>query len=146
MRNPARIAAAAAVARASVVATDSAMQRYAMRAVDPDTSDEEVDVFQTCRGCSGTGTMKLRRRAGGVNTIQCPGCNGVWLDFGELATLRAQFASTAERAAATEQFLKDRFDKQFDALRRHHREESAAFDGIARALRFICPSSLLGRR
>lgn len=82
MGNPARIAAAAAVARASVVATDSAMQRYAMRAVDPDTSDEEVDVFQTCRGCSGTGTMKLRRRAGGINTIQCPGCNGKGkLDF-----------------------------------------------------------------
>jgi len=37
----------------------------------------------------------------------CPACGGYWLDAGELAVIRAEFPTEADRRLATEQFVSD---------------------------------------
>lgn len=60
-------------------------------------SDERSDRL-SCPRCAG---MKMRRvgfaYGSGINIDRCYGCNGVWLDKGELAAIRANYKSPEER-------------------------------------------------
>jgi len=49
-----------------------------------------------------------------VELDQCSRCSGYWLDFGELATIRGQYTTEAERNTATSKFLSDAGDATFD--------------------------------
>lgn len=72
---------------------------------------------------------------------ECPSCGGYWLDAGELAALRSEHATEAERTQATRDRLSQLFDpllEEAGALR-HERVEQAL--RLARTLRFICPSA-----
>ena len=66
-----------------------------------------------------------------VEVDSCPGCGGYWLDHGELAMIRSEFATTAAREAATAKFLED-LDNQHtnkpcpDALDQSSRTQSLA--------------------
>ena len=71
---------------------------------------------------------------------ECPECGGVWLDVGELATIRTQFASEEERKRAAEEYFDEIFGTQLDTMRQESEEKAAKAQKIARALRFLCPS------
>jgi Zn-finger nucleic acid-binding protein len=50
-----------------------------------------------------------------VEIDECPNCAGVWLDAGELATIRHAYASQQDREKAAEQYLQDVLGPDFAA-------------------------------
>lgn len=94
-----------------------------------------------CPKCAGLKMMRhfssVKRQ---VTVDECPKCSGVWLDAGELTSIRDEFATEAERRAAAEKVFSEMFD---GALNEQRKESLAKFETaskIAHALRFICPS------
>ena len=47
---------------------------------------------------------------------ECPSCGGHWLDLGELATLRTEFASEEEREQAAQRYFSEPFDTEFSSV------------------------------
>ena len=78
-----------------------------------------------------------------VEVDECPNCGGFWLDAGELATIRSQFASKEEREKAAEEYFSEVFGDQFKAMRAESREKREKARRIAHIFRFICPSSYI---
>ena len=75
-----------------------------------------------------------------VAVDECPGCGGVWLDEGELAAIRTEFASQAEREQSHEAYV-DRVmaEASFQAsLERDAKAERT--QRFARMFRFLYPS------
>ncbi len=66
---------------------------------------------------------------------QCAGCAGFWLDAGELATIRTQFQSTAERERALQADFNREFQPQLDKLRAEDRAEAEKARLLLRHLR-----------
>jgi len=64
------------------------------------------------------------RRA--VEVDECPACGGVWLDAGELAILRTQYASEADRNADHRDFARQVYRKQLAELKAEVQAEAAA--------------------
>jgi Zn-finger nucleic acid-binding protein len=75
-----------------------------------------------------------------VTVDDCPECGGHWLDRGELSTIRAEYASEADREKAAQEYFFDLFDPRLAAEHAKSEEELARARKFARALRFICPS------
>jgi Zn-finger nucleic acid-binding protein len=71
---------------------------------------------------------------------ECPSCGGHWLDPGELATLRTEFASEEEREQAAQRYFSELFDPELAAAHKETEEDLARAQRIAYMLRFICPS------
>ncbi len=61
-----------------------------------------------------------------VEVDECPRCGGVWLDAGELATIRAQYASGADRSDAHRQAARRVYRKQLAALKAEFQGEAVA--------------------
>jgi len=105
--------------------------------------DVQVDygAMRTCPKCQDTVMMRhffsVKRH---VEVDECPQCGGFWLDAGELATLRSQFASEEARKAAAEQY----FNEVFGAQLAERTAESQAIlekaQRVARIFRYICPT------
>ena len=53
-----------------------------------------------------------------VELDECPKCGGVWLDAGELATIRAQYESGEARRAAHREFAQQLFNEQLAEVHR----------------------------
>jgi len=72
------------------------------------------------RGCPRCGHAAMSRHfyspKRAVEVDECPRCGGFWLDAGELATIRAQYATEAERRAAHRDFAHTIFREQVAAL------------------------------
>ena len=75
-----------------------------------------------------------------VEIDRCPGCNGVWLDAGELAAIRAQFANEQQRAQAAKDHFKSLFSEQLEEKAEKSTENLAAKRDFARALKYVLPS------
>ncbi|HUT57059.1 MAG TPA: zf-TFIIB domain-containing protein [Phycisphaerae bacterium] len=75
-----------------------------------------------------------------VEVDECPGCAGVWLDAGELAAIRTQFASTEERDKATEAYFSKTVGAELAKMAKQSEAEAARARKFARLFRFICPS------
>jgi Zn-finger nucleic acid-binding protein len=75
-----------------------------------------------------------------VAVDHCAGCNGFWLDPGELKAIRGEFASEVERRQAAE----DHFSEVFSGEMAHERGKTEAklekYQRFAHALRLACPS------
>lgn len=71
---------------------------------------------------------------------ECPKCAGMWLDKGELSTIRTQFENDKEREAAAHQYFDDLFGDQLDKRRKEREGEVARARATAQMFRFICPS------
>lgn len=71
---------------------------------------------------------------------ECPGCGGFWLDMGELATIRGEFATEEEARKAAQGYFSEHFDPQLDKMQQQSEEHAARAHKIARMFRFICPS------
>ena len=71
---------------------------------------------------------------------ECPRCAGIWLDAGELASIRTLFASQEERKKAAEKYFDEVFGKELAKMREEGRQQSEKARKIAYMFRFICPS------
>jgi len=78
-----------------------------------------------------------------VTVDECPKCAGVWLDAGELATIRTEFNTEEERKQAAARYFDDIFGKQLAELHARSVEHAEHAKKIARLFRFICPSYYL---
>ncbi len=75
-----------------------------------------------------------------VQVDQCPKCGGIWLDVGELATIRTQYASEGERKQAAEAYFDEIFGEKLVAMEAESEEKAEKAHRFARIFRFICPS------
>jgi Zn-finger nucleic acid-binding protein len=75
-----------------------------------------------------------------IQVDECPQCGGYWLDAGELASLRAQYPSEADRRRAAEEYFNEVFGDRLEELRAQSEGALARARRIARIFRHICPS------
>ena len=75
-----------------------------------------------------------------VTIDECPKCGGIWLDPGELADIRSEFANEAKRHSAAEETFEKQFDPVLNEMRQEDEAELAKAQHFAHVLRFICPS------
>ena len=78
-----------------------------------------------------------------VAVDECPNCGGIWLDAGELNVIRGEFPSSEARHDAARKMFSEMFDKQLAAEHAKTEAELVRAQKVARALRFICPSTYL---
>lgn len=76
----------------------------------------------------------------GVTIDECPECGGIFLDAGELARIRSEFATEGARHAAADAYFKEVVDPLLDTERAASAEELARAQKFASTFRFICPS------
>jgi uncharacterized protein len=75
-----------------------------------------------------------------VAVEECPECGGYWLDVGELATIRTEFATEEERDQAAAQYFSELFDSELAAAHAQTQKDLERAQRIAYIFRFICPS------
>ena len=104
----------------------------------------DFDKLRTCPKCPGVAMTRhffsVKRK---VSVDACPQCAGIWLDAGELATIRAEFATEAERKKAAEAYFDEVFGTHLAEMHAKSEEHAAQARRIANALRFLCPSYYL---
>jgi Zn-finger nucleic acid-binding protein len=107
----------------------------------------EVDVTarHACPHCN-DGTIMMRhfesvRRK--VSVDECPACGGIWLDAGELRTIRSEYPNEAARHDAAAAYFSEMFDGELEAEHAKTMAELASAQKFARAFRYICPSGYL---
>ncbi|HEV8355865.1 MAG TPA: zf-TFIIB domain-containing protein [Gemmatimonadales bacterium] len=74
---------------------------------------------------------------------ECPQCRGHWLDRGELAEIRSEYASEQERRPATQAVFDELFGEELRRMSEHSAEGLERARRVARTLRLICPSYYL---
>ena len=75
-----------------------------------------------------------------IEIDECAACGGIWLDAGELAAIRNEFTTEAERKQAADQYFAKLFGQQLAEQAAKTQTEVARAQKFARVLRFICPS------
>ena len=75
-----------------------------------------------------------------VTVDECPECGGIFLDAGELASIRSEFVSESDRHAAADAYFADVVDPLLDAERAQSAAELAKAQKLAHTFRFLCPS------
>jgi hypothetical protein len=100
---------------------------------------------RACPKCGGGVTMlrHFTSIARKVTIDECPNCGGVFLDAGELAGIRSEYANDEERHRAAEAYFSELFDGDLAAARAQSEAGLARAQRFARAFRFICPSEYL---
>ena len=76
----------------------------------------------------------------GALVDECPKCAGFWLDAGELATIRTEFATEEERKQAAQEYFAELFDPDLAVEKAKTMEDLRKARRIAHTFRFICPS------
>ncbi len=72
-----------------------------------------------------------------VEIDECPSCAGVWLDYGELGTIRTTHASEPDREKAAEEYLKEVLGPDFAAEQGHGDLDTS--HRMSRVFRFLTP-------
>ncbi len=75
-----------------------------------------------------------------VEIDKCPSCNGIWLDAGELAAIRSQFKTDAERHQAAKSHFQDLFGGQLQEKAAKSTQDLDAKRDFAKTLRYVLPS------
>jgi hypothetical protein len=75
-----------------------------------------------------------------VNIDECPECAGMWLDAGELATIRSEFPTEEARKQAAEKYFQDLFGGQLAEMHAKDEAQTERAQKIAHMFRFICPT------
>lgn len=75
-----------------------------------------------------------------VTVDECPECAGLWLDAGELATVRSEFPNDEAQKQAAEKYFDDVFGERLAAMHAKDAAKAERAKKIAHAFRFICPS------
>jgi Zn-finger nucleic acid-binding protein len=71
---------------------------------------------------------------------ECPQCEGIFLDPGELAEIRSDYPSDADRHKAAQAYYSEMFDKQLAPMLAKDKAKEASARRIANIFKFICPS------
>lgn len=71
---------------------------------------------------------------------ECPQCEGIFLDPGELAAIRADYKSDAERHEAAKAYYSEMFDQQLAGMLRQDKAKVESARRVARIFKFLCPS------
>jgi Zn-finger nucleic acid-binding protein len=71
---------------------------------------------------------------------ECPKCEGIFLDPGELTAIRTDYKSDAERHKAAEAYYSEMFDQQLAGVLRQDKAKLESARRVARIFKFICPS------
>ena len=74
---------------------------------------------------------------------ECPKCEGMFLDPGELAEIRGEYATDEERHKAAKSFYRDMFDKELAGMLKEDKGKRETARDIAHIFKFICPSYYL---
>jgi Zn-finger nucleic acid-binding protein len=75
-----------------------------------------------------------------VSVDECPNCAGVWLDEGELAAIRKEFASQVERERTNEVFVEDMMKEAMVKAATERNAQAERDQRFARMFRFLYPS------
>jgi len=98
-------------------------------------------VRRGCPACPGVVMMRHPfSPCDAVEIDECPNCGGIWLDAGELASIRARFSTQQERAEAAKAWLDRTLDAQMARATQQDEKNSATLRRITHLLRFFCPS------
>ena len=107
---------------------------------DPNLSVDRTKRLRCPKGDDAVMARHFFSAKRGVTVDDCPQCGGHWLDPGELSTIRAEYASEADREKAAQEYFSDLFDPGLAAEHAKSEEELARARKFAHTLRFICPS------
>jgi Zn-finger nucleic acid-binding protein len=107
--------------------------------------DESVKVDQSkkrkCPRCENVTMMRhffsIKKE---IVIDECPGCAGMWLDYGELEKIRSQFATEEAREQAAEDYFSKIFDGELAKTRKKSKDALERAKKVASLFRFICPS------
>ncbi len=96
---------------------------------------------RACPKCAGTimdrHYFSLREK---VAIDECPACDGVWLDTGELAAIRKDHQTEEQRKQAFDRYFSKLFGKELAAQEAQDQAAVARAQKFAHTLRFVCPS------
>lgn len=74
-----------------------------------------------------------------VTVDECPECRGIFLDPGELAGIRSEYGTEAERRAATQAYFGEMFDARLNEELEPDQARADATQRLARVFSFISP-------
>ena len=74
---------------------------------------------------------------------ECPGCAGIWLDAGELNTIRGLFTSEKEKKEAASQIFDQMFGPKLAGLKEKMKDDSEQAKRMANMVRYVCPSNYI---
>lgn len=75
-----------------------------------------------------------------VEVDECPACGGDWLDFEELQTIRAEFATAGDREDAAKAAYGALFDEQLGEVRKETQAHVARAERFAKIFWILSPS------
>lgn len=79
-----------------------------------------------------------------IEIDECPQCGGIWLDAGELYSIRKRFPTEEDRQAAGKKFIAEVIaNSDFPAMLQESQEKLRKARRIANLLRWLCPSNYL---
>lgn len=78
-----------------------------------------------------------------VAVDECPNCAGVWLDDGELAAIRAEFATQSEREASNAAYMEGVMAETTAQATKEREALKERTDRFSRMFRFLYPSYYL---
>jgi Zn-finger nucleic acid-binding protein len=104
--------------------------------------NENIHVdFRRKRSCPKCNNVVMTRRFFNakrqVEIDECPRCAGVWLDYGELGTIRKTYASEQDREKAAEECLREVLGPDFAA--EPGQGDLDASHRVTRVFRFLTP-------
>ena len=74
---------------------------------------------------------------------ECGVCGGIWLDAGELKTIRNQFSTESEREKAADQFFGDVFGNDMKKMSEISQEKLQKAQKFAKVFKAVCPSAYI---
>ena len=74
-----------------------------------------------------------------VTVDECPKCEGIFLDPGELAEIRSDYASDADRHEAAKAYYGEMFDTQIAGLVKKDEKKLATAQKISNIFKFVSP-------
>lgn len=75
-----------------------------------------------------------------VTVDECPSCGGYWLDVGELAAIRTEFATEEERNQAAAEHFSELFDPELAGAHQETLKDLESARKVAHIFRFVSPS------
>lgn len=101
----------------------------------------DFEARRTCPRCQNIVMMRHLFSPNDKVTIdECPGCAGIWLDTGELQSIRNRFRTDEERDESTRKFLEEKVGPQLTEMAKESAEKLEKAKKFAQMFKLLCPS------
>ncbi len=101
--------------------------------------DPKIQVdFTAKRKCPKDQTLMMQHFSSSKRKVvidECPKCAGVWLDVGELATIRNEYSSETERQKAQQTYFSEVFGQQLKELENKRKTKESMKNKIAQFMK-----------